>query len=213
MSMDNELINRHKWWWRNPQPTFTISEKGTTTAVEPVKSFWKDGTEIAAYRYEIARRLCRDKHEKTWFEVSNLEAFAIRFIFAESTIYWPTICSTHPKKAEIENPRYAEPVLFNLECSDSMLLEAFKEFIAEQRRVKKVRLAKTIRKNSVSWRWIEVWDLNEIDRVVLSPSEHSMKSKAINLSKNLQASLENALLKAKNISKDSPYRTLECARV
>jgi hypothetical protein len=225
MSITPEQITRHKWWWRLPQSLFTISEKGVTSGNHSFKFkvkgvehsadvglFWKGGLEIAAFRYEIARRLKRKELSQSWLEIPDVTAFSIRSLLAETTVYFPVTTGTDPKQVEEQNPNHTEPILFNLDCSDSMLEQSFRDFIAEQRVLTGIKHPKIIRKNSVSWRWLEVWDLNEVDNVTLTPSEHSMKSKAVHLSENLQEKLIQALEHAKKVSMDSSYRTVECVR-
>lgn len=214
-----DQISRHNWWWRLPHPSFTISEKGTTEPVAQIIyqtryiSNWKDGLEIAAFRFELSRRLNKRKFPLSWLEISNDDAFQLWALLGESSKYWVNKTGTDPKKIEAENPHYTEPILFNLDCSDSMLVESFEKFIAEQRILKKVRSAKIIRKNSVSWRWLEVWDINAIDGVPLNPSMHSMKSKAIKEAEKYLPLTEKAFENAAELKKCPWYVSYACARI
>jgi hypothetical protein len=203
MKITPEQIQKHKWWWREANPAFTITPKGTTRQTDhPLGIFWKDGTEMASYRYELVRRL--EKNPDSWMELSSDKIFALKARLSESSKYWVQKTGGEPEKIELENPHYTEPILFNLDCSDSMLVENFKEFIKEQRVIKRVKHPVIIRKNAVSWRWLEVWDLNEFDQIPLNPSEHSMKSKAIKMAGEYKSEVERALKESENV-KNTPY--------
>lgn len=213
MKITPTQIKRHKWWWRLPQKGFTISDSGKTKGAKNAPGqWWKDGVEVAAFKYELFRRLDRANNPKTWLEVCGNAAVFLSKRIGQSVIPWPTWTGTDPKRLEKQNPTLTEPALFNLECSDSMLMNAFQDFISEQRRVKGVRKPKILPKNTVSWKWLEVWDANEIDRVPLNNSEHSMKAKAQKKAKEVQNSVLIALNEAMEFEKSLPDASKDIAR-
>jgi hypothetical protein len=201
-------IRRHKWWWRLSDNCFEIQENGTTkkrddkdrklsgfekvygSLIKARWQWWKDGREIAAFRYELARRLDRKGMILSWPELKDMQSIMEKFL-SESTIPWPISIGNHMIDDPL--PGNTEKAVFNLQCSDSMLEQSFRDFIAEQRILTGIKHPKIIRKNSVSWKWLEVWDMNEIEGIPLNRSMHAMKSRAIKSAKQFKATVEKAM--------------------
>jgi hypothetical protein len=87
---------------------------------------------------------------------------------------------------------YTDFIHFNLNATKSALRKCFEEFIIEERKAG-IKPAKLPRKNAISWRRLEVWDLNEIDGIALDNSEHSMKSEAKGRAKKLLPAIRAAI--------------------
>lgn len=199
-------IKRHNWWWYSPEIiAFTVDGRGRTERTKhPVSQFWKDGRESAAFRYELVRRLDRDRKLPPWLQLDNYQTGQLKAALGESSFIWCSLQSTDSFHEACKNPTHTEPIQFNLLATDSALEKHFRQFIAEQRKLKKVQPAKLPRKNAISWRWLEVWDLNEVDQMALTPSLHNMKSRARSEAEKFKSKVFEALAAAAAEKKFSP---------
>jgi len=144
--------------------------------------FWKSGTETAAHGYELVRRLHPSKATPPWPDLRADQQRHLRTALGRDQLYWIQRAGTRPYHEQYEDPDYTEPMQWNLRATDSALRTAFRKFIySERRRKGLIDPKKTVRlppKNSVSWRWLEVWDLHELAGQPLDSSGHGMMTSA-----------------------------------
>jgi hypothetical protein len=176
----NVMAKKYDWWWRtDPDPEFTLLPTGQTRKNKHELSlFWKDGYETAAHAYELVRRLCPEMNLPHWVKLNALQQRELKRVVGRSDISWVTSFSTKGCHELRGDPCRTLPIQFNLEASNTALRKAFEKFIAEERQRKGILGPKKRRRNSVSWRWLEVWDMHEREGQALSNAEHGMKTKA-----------------------------------
>jgi hypothetical protein len=180
------LAAKYDWWWRWSRyckllPNFQTEINKETDESGAMGMFWKGGIENAAFIYELVRRLDRSRPMPPYEKIKNIFlTSALVKDLGKSQLY--DLCKWSDKhyRELCDDPNYTIPIQFCLNASKTALEAAFKEFIASQREAKnfpesKVKLP---RKNSYSWRWPEVWDMNELEGRVLGSSESTMKSRA-----------------------------------
>lgn len=195
------------WWWRDADNEFVITPKGGTSpnpvyrAGGPADSkilweihgakmmvgeekrakfqFWKDGFESASHAYELVRRIHPELNLRPFPDLTALQQGGLKVAIGKSMHLYVTRQNSKPFNQLLNDPNYSHPIQFNLRASDSALMTAFSDYIKEQRAIKNISGKPEVPpKNSVSWKWIEVWDLSEKAGKALSNSEHSMKTRA-----------------------------------
>lgn len=151
-----QLAKRFQWWWREPSKEFVLLPNGQTRKPdEGQASFWKDGIEDAAFKYELTRRHCREKKLPPWPELDHETHVRLWKTLGQSDEYWVVMFADKRAKD------HTEPVQFNLRATDSALLRAFERHIREQRVLWNIPAGAPPRKNSPSWHWLEIWDEHE----------------------------------------------------
>ncbi len=198
MSEEKGLIKRHEWWWHDATSFYlkrnrrsgkwngqTEAKRGGDGYMEQRSASWKDGLEITAWRYELVRRLCRSKLSP-WTNLDHAQQQGLKQCIGES--YLPSLAKLpmgEPQKSSAADFRqrlddldFTAAIQFNLRSADSELQWQFKEFIKAERKRKRISKPDKRPRNTVSWRWLEVWDLSEREGRSLDSSASSMKVKA-----------------------------------
>jgi hypothetical protein len=216
-----QLARRFKWWWRGDDNSFVVTPKGATKRNErfiqdetitfqcgPAKitkademradfHFWKNGYESAAHSYELVRRLKPKLKLPPYPSLNGSQRSELIARVGKSGFTYTMRETTKAYHDCLDDPKWSFPTQFNLRATDSALREAFEHFIQEQRNLKRISGPPEIPpKNTVSWRWLEVWDVNDRGGESLTPSEHSMKSRAIQRAKTVLDSVLEALKQA-----------------
>jgi hypothetical protein len=198
MTADHTLAAKYAWWWRDNESfalklNFQTERRKTNDTLLKARWFWwKDGTELAAYRYELVRRLRPEMRLRPWVELGIIQNI-LRKQIGDSTQYY----LMQMPNEDSDDPAYSCPMQFNLLASDTALEEAFILFIREQRKAKRISKPKLPPKNSVSWRWPELWDMNDLEEIPLNNSQHGQKAKAKALAKDWESRVLAALAKIK----------------
>jgi len=179
---ERDPVVRHNWWWRRCSAIVSDS---------PEHWSWKDGQEDAAFAYECVRRLTRTL--PSYLELDPFQRGQIVHKLGRTQHYYLW-------SADIDRPvskaNYSAAVRWNLRASDNALQHAFLKFIHAQRHQKGVTAGSDPvirRKNLVSWRWLEVWDTNELDGRPMTSGERAMKTRAKKLAYQAEKSVTRAL--------------------
>jgi hypothetical protein len=159
-----DSLIRTQWWWRKPNPNWEFDPATTMTRRKRAQCvgkeyFWKGGEERAAWSYELLRRCKEAPSLPPYPEVTSAQAAELRRLFGTSEDVW--VMSWGPGIKQ--EPNYSMPAIWNLGANDHMLLESFRDFIAEQRHaqgIKPRRGRAGVSSQGPRWRWVELLDLS-----------------------------------------------------
>lgn len=206
---EGKLARKYDWWWRDagaftllPKGQSRLLPKGQTPAEFRGESlFWKGwGWENAIFAYELVRRAKPELNLPRWHELDPFQQSAVLHAVDWNDraiiVWWTSELAALKALKDKPADTFSLPLRWNLEVGTSTLLKKFKEIIEEERRCRKIK-PRQHRKNSVSWRWLEIWDIHKKEGLPLNNSESGMLSKAVKLSERLSATVLNALKSAK----------------
>ncbi|HRT10395.1 MAG TPA: hypothetical protein P5233_18595 [Candidatus Paceibacterota bacterium] len=165
-------LRRTAWWWQRKNGIWEFDPATTMTRIKAVPAgatqsafkcgYWKQGVERTAWAYELARRAKRAPALPPFVDLSDAQAAALFDLWgdrAERTFTW----TESPYRLEAA-PGHTYPVMFNLNASDHALIESFKIFLADQRRIHGIRPKRFSRGTKSSqgprWDWVQLLDLD-----------------------------------------------------
>ncbi len=149
-------------WWREKQTAFTfIQGKGYGTTKVPegnasffLDAFWKDGQEGAAHAYELARRHGNVKLP-TFVDLDSRERAFLRELFPRSESTW--VYEQSPERIKFK-AGHTWPSVWRLDLPDNTLVEAFRNFIDEQRAIQNIKPGRNRSSKGPSWPQVEILD-------------------------------------------------------
>lgn len=184
------------WWWRH-LPFAPFDGESFTTRPR-TGSHWPDQDELAAWRYELVRRVRRDLDLPEYIDLPAWKRAALwtQIVLPDPSLKGGSAMTLIGDFKPIDGWTKAEPVAWNLSHSDEALSEAFLNAIRRERARQKIALKKNAsnRHRRVSWRWPEVLDLARAGQP-LNANDRSKKSQAIRQGKSFEHTvLQVALL-------------------
>ena len=192
------LIERavKRWWWRHlPFAPFD----GESFTTRPRKGHhWPDRDELAAWKYELVRRVRRDLDLPEYIDLPAWKRAALwtQIVLPDPCLKGGPAMTLIGGFKAIEGWTKPDPVAWNLSHSDEALSETFLKTIRRERARQKIALKKNAgnRHRRVSWRWPEVLDLARAGDV-LNAKDRSKKSQATKQAKSFEDTvLQVALL-------------------
>ncbi len=221
---DSDRAEAYGWWWRTPKTLgpkklWTYYEKkGRTLKGDHYAStwFWRRGRETAAHDYELVRRLKPDLQLPPWPKLDMYESQCLIKAIGKAHVEEPwKISSDHCDTSPVD-PDFTWPIRFNLRATDSTIIKSFgaiiKTFLVGQRDIKK-RQPEKHRRNPVSWRWVEIWDIDLHEQIVFSNSWSAQLSKAKKRAREVAPKVQSALTDAKKLKADLGFRVPKRQRV
>jgi hypothetical protein len=174
-------IGRKFWWWRRANRDFTFDPTYSTTELKKTarNDHWKRAGEIAAHHYELLRRHADAHGLKPFDNLPREEKTFLEELFG-SEVY-PTIRSPDDGVMEIpqrpgasrDDTDWSDPIQLRLTARDGAIAVAIMRYVEHER--KKQRIARPKREGtrfrSVSWRGIELLDLEKFGATDLSDNE------------------------------------------
>jgi len=179
------------WWWRHLP--FAPFDQVTYTTRPRKGRYWPDQDELAAWQYELVRRVRRDFALPEYIDLPAWKRAGLwtQIVLSDPSLKGSPSMILHDD-INLEGWTKAEPVAWNLRHSDESLSKAFLHSIRRERARQKIALRKNAgnRHRPVSWRWPEVLDLADAG-LALKANERSKKSQSIKQAK----AFENVVLK------------------
>lgn len=184
------------WWWRH-LPFAPFDSETFTTRPRNGRS-WPDQDELAAWNYELVRRVRGDLNLADYIDLPAWRRARLwtQIVLPDPSMQGGAAMILMGDFKPIKGWSKAEPISWNLNLSDEALSQAFLDMIRRERAKQKVSLNKNAsnRHRRVSWRWPEVLDLAHIG-IPLNGIDRSKKSQAIKQAKRFESAvLEGALL-------------------
>lgn len=179
MDKANYMLEKHGcyWWWRDNE----------IQSFEPFRQL----TERSAFLYEVAARVNEDfEFGKPWLKLSGgqIEALRTRWPMEKVSSPLSTLTDSEARPGEqmwpFDSTSRGQLLFVNMDYTDSTIVEAFKKWLAAQRRAFGKKGTCTLKKGrQLSWRPVELMDLRRFENKILNDSERSQVSAAVRLLK------------------------------
>jgi hypothetical protein len=178
-------------------PFAPFDDESFTT--RPRKGYhWPDQDELAAWKYELVRRVRKDLALPDYIDLPAWKRAALwtQIVMPDPSLKGGSTMTLVGDFKPLEGWTKAEPITWNLNQSDEALSQAFIATIRRERARQMIALKKNAgnRHRRVSWRWPEVLDLARAGQP-LNANDRSKKSQATKQGKRFEHTvLEVALL-------------------
>jgi hypothetical protein len=188
-----QLIKKD-WWWRRGGPDWTFNHESFTTEspASDSKTGWKSGIERAAFFYELLRRHDRSlklapypmlsaarKDDLIWILGDTLDKKAVR---CSNT---PIDCD--PKIWDASTWSELLPLQFDLKATNNAICIEVIALVNRHREAKKIWPPEKSTKSNrpLSWRWVELHDIDFYGVRPLKDNERSSLTRARRLAKSV----------------------------
>src|SRR6266581_2410095 len=145
------MKNHRNWWWRK----FRSLPKDS-----PVYLAWREIDEVAAFRYELARRAFPPLAYPPYTALGRHELDIVRAALSHGR---PPVAIFHQNPPPSYHEGYVPlpSMSWNLRAGDNSLVRVFLDCINQNRKAKKMKAVSANKANyhrGPSWRWLELLD-------------------------------------------------------